>query len=138
MDFTPGEAGRFSPIFFIRESKVVGFTPKSSAAPSPPLIVQSGFLKHDDEVFALAPLHLRFGQKPRPPGCPLRAAQSDVERGGESVTGRSKSSAPPREIITARSITFPQFPNVAGPVVAFKLAMPARVNRGFGQRSSFN
>src|SRR6266496_4415878 len=37
---TPVQAGRFSPIFFIRESKVVGFTPKSSAAPSAPLIFQ--------------------------------------------------------------------------------------------------
>jgi len=34
---------RFSPIFLIREIKVVGFTPKSSAAPSAPLIFQSVF-----------------------------------------------------------------------------------------------
>src|SRR5438552_15826076 len=34
------QAGRFSPIFFIRESNVVGFTPRSSAAPSAPLIFQ--------------------------------------------------------------------------------------------------
>ena len=48
LDMTAGQrqldliqAGRLSPIFFTRESKVVAFTPKSSAAPSPPLIFQS-------------------------------------------------------------------------------------------------
>ena len=39
----PIQAGRISPIFFIRESNVVGFTPNSSAAPSAPLIFQSVF-----------------------------------------------------------------------------------------------
>ena len=34
---------RFSPIFLIRESNVVGFTPRSSAAPSAPLIFQPVF-----------------------------------------------------------------------------------------------
>src|SRR6267378_6418412 len=52
LDMTAGQrqldliqAGRLSPIFFTRESKVVGFTPKSSAAPSAPLIFQSVFCR---------------------------------------------------------------------------------------------
>jgi hypothetical protein len=39
------QAGRFKPIFSIREIKVVGFSPKSSAAPSTPLIFQPVFCR---------------------------------------------------------------------------------------------
>src|SRR5271169_4919826 len=37
------QTGRLKPIFSIRELKLVGFTPKSSAAPSIPLIFQLAF-----------------------------------------------------------------------------------------------
>jgi hypothetical protein len=37
--------GRLKPIFSMRDIKVVGFTPKSSAAPSTPLILQPAFCR---------------------------------------------------------------------------------------------
>ena len=41
--FAARQAGRFSPIFFTRASRVVGFNPNNSAAPLAPLIFQSVF-----------------------------------------------------------------------------------------------
>ena len=54
---------RCKPIFLMRDSKVVGFTPSNSAAPSAPLIFQSGLLQSNEKVFSLASLQPRFGQK---------------------------------------------------------------------------
>jgi hypothetical protein len=95
-------AGRWSPHFFIRVTNVVGFTPRSSAAPSAPLIFQ----------FVLCRAARRFSRSRRCSSGSVRISgwlpvASRVERrGGECLPGRSKSSAPPRETMTARSITF--------------------------------
>src|SRR5882672_1224579 len=105
---TPTQAGRFNPIFFIRESNVVGFTPRSSAAPSAPLIFQLAFSRtaprfsRSRSSISVSVRNSRTVLSPDCPSCDLDEAGG----GAEFVTGRSKSSASPREIITALSITF--------------------------------
>ena len=53
-------SGFFKPHLSILESKVVGLTPKSSAAPSGPLIFQLAVFQHQQEVVTLAALELRL------------------------------------------------------------------------------
>src|SRR5437667_11244046 len=101
------QAGRFSPIFFIRESNVVGFTPRSSAAPSAPLIFQLAFSRTAPR-FSRSRRSISVSVRNSGPALSPDSPDCDLDEGGggaEFVTPRSKSSGPPRDIITARSIT---------------------------------
>src|SRR5437762_120805 len=96
-------AGFFSPHLFIRESKVVGLTPRSSAAPSGPLIFQLAFSR----ITRRLSRSWRWSSASvRNSGCGASLAGA-VDRAGKGwlATGNSKSSAPPRARIAARSIT---------------------------------
>src|SRR2546425_6406883 len=90
------QAGRLSPIFFIRESNVVGFTPRSSAAPSAPLIFQLAFSRtaprfsRSRRTISTSVRNSGPDLSPGSPGCDL---DEDGE-GAEFVTARSKSSGP--------------------------------------------
>src|SRR5215471_20216004 len=88
------QAGLFRPIFPILEINVVGFTPKSSAAPSIPLIFQPVFSRTAK----------RFSRSRRCISESVRYSESDlspsrgvtgVGSGEESTVGRSNSKAPP-------------------------------------------
>ena len=64
-----------------------------------------GFFKDGQEVLAFAPLQFGFGEKFRF-GVSLSCARRAVRgTSADSVAGKSKSSAPPREMMMARSMT---------------------------------
>jgi hypothetical protein len=97
-------SGRFSPIAFIRESKVVALTPKSSAAPPAPLTFQ-WVLSNTAKRFSRS--RCRSWASVRNSGAASSASRAAGRfTGGASRTGRSNSSTPPRARMTARSITF--------------------------------
>src|SRR6266446_6108153 len=81
---------RFRPIFFIRESNVVGFTPRSSAAPSAPLIFQPALSRITTRFsrsrwsISASVRNSGLAMSPGSPGC-------DLDEGGggaEFVTAR--------------------------------------------------
>jgi len=89
------QAGRRRPIFFMRVTKVVGLTPRSSAAPSAPLIFQ----------FVFSRMTSRFSRSRRcnsdsvrnsGSASPVARAAGRVVAGADSSAGKSKSSTPPR------------------------------------------
>src|SRR5271165_3906022 len=99
------QAGRLRPIFSILEINVVGFTPKSSAAPLTPLIFQPVFCRTTK----------RFSRSRRCISGSVRYSDwafsafcgaKGIGSSDEPVTGRSNSSVPDRAKITARSMTF--------------------------------
>ena len=101
------QAGRFKPICCIRDIKVLGLTPKSSAAPSTPLIFHPVFCR---TATRFSRLRRRISDSVRYSSStwsPLPDSDSKrVGSTGRPVVGRSNSRAPPRAKMTARSITF--------------------------------
>jgi hypothetical protein len=86
------QAGRLKPIFSIREIKVVGFSPKSSAAPSTPLIFQLAFRK-TTKRFSRS--RRRISASVRYSGSTSSPSSKTKEFKSTPVAGKSKSSAPP-------------------------------------------
>src|SRR5271166_3824184 len=99
------QAGRFRPIFSILEISVVGFTPKSSAAPLTPLIFQPVFrrtTKRFSRSRRCISGSVRYSHWAFSAFCGAKVIGSS----DEPVTGRSNSRVPDRAKITARSMTF--------------------------------
>ena len=85
--------GCLKPIFFMRENKVVGLTPKSSAAPSTPLILQPAFCstaKRFSRSRRRISDSVRYSGSGRLPPCGSKGARS-IE---EPFTGRLAKCAP--------------------------------------------
>jgi hypothetical protein len=98
------QAGRFKPIFSIRELKVVGFTPKSSAAPSTPLIFQLAFVR-TAKMFSRSRRRISASVRYSGSAWSTSRGPKEVRSTEEAIPATSNSRAPPRAKITARSMT---------------------------------
>ena len=131
-----GASLRCNPIFLMRDSKVLGFTPSNSAAPWAPLIFQPVFFS---AMRTLSRSRRCNSDSVRNSGSGRLATGSVIVTVGGlgTVVGRSNSRAPPRAKITARSITLRSSRIFPGQSWFWSAAIPAGVSRGFGHFVSF-
>ena len=110
------QTGRLKPIFSIRELRVVGFIPKSSAAPSIPLIFQLAFWR-TAKMFSRSRRRISASVRYSGSAWSTSRGPKEPKSSEEAVAGTSNSRAPPRAKITARSMTLRSSRHVAGPLV---------------------